>query len=112
MTMNQMAEADLEFTLEELGEEMTLTSTSTAVYQVRGPFNRIGIMIDQETGLQVVGPQSSASVRLSRFPANDLPAEGWRFSCTDITGQTVTGIMHSVRLDRSMGVATFNVRAK
>jgi hypothetical protein len=112
VSMNQMAEADLEFTLEGLGEDITLTSTSTAVYHVKGPFNRIGIMIDQETGLQVVGPQSSGSVRLSRFPLNDLPADGWRFSCTDITGQTVSGVIHSVRLDRSMGVATFNVRAK
>lgn len=110
MSLAALAESDLGVTIEALGVPMILESPSGAIYELCGHFNRIGLKLDPETGLMVPGLSTSGSVRLSRFPLTDLPQDGWTFQGTDITGAIVRGQIHSVMLDRTIGIATFLVR--
>jgi hypothetical protein len=93
-----------------------VASTTTAgvdrdpdvVHTVQGQYTRIGVEIDPETGLQVVGKKSAVTVRLSSIGA--LPADGWQVEAADITGATVKGKAHMTMLDLTLGVATMIIK--
>jgi hypothetical protein len=74
-------------------------------YNVVGKYNRIGVDIDPETGLLVIGNKSTVTIRLSSLDGA-IPAEGWLIEMTDILGTLVKGKATYVMLDRTFGRAT------
>jgi hypothetical protein len=76
------------------------------VYDLKGQYHRIGVEIDPETGLIVAGKKSAVTVRASRFPANDLPDEGWLVESVDIIGTTVKARVAYVMPDLTAGRIT------
>lgn len=114
MSLRELAEADNAFLLEddELGFAVAirLTDTDGRVYDVVGQYHRVGVDVDPETGLLVQGNKSAITVRLSRFPADNLPEADWSIETTDITGTAVTGKANHVMLDRTAGRATIIMR--
>lgn len=93
-----------------------VTDTTTAgadhadpdtVYSVKGQVHRVGVDIDPETGLIVPGKKTAITVRLSRFPTNNVPEDGWAVETTDITGSTIKGKISYPLIDFTAGRITF-----
>lgn len=110
MNLREQAELDNEFLLEDDVSGFATTAIFTAPdareFVVKVQFNRIGIRIDPETGLKIVGGQSSVTARISRFPADDLPRAGWSVRVTDITGTEIYGKVQDAMPDRTLGRIT------
>lgn len=115
MNLRDRAEADLEYLLEDsesgFASEITFTIPAVDVYtdpvvvKVNGIVNRIGVYIDQDTGLSVQGDTSAITVRLSSLPSE--PKQSWLVSFSDITGNIITGKILKPMLDKTLGKATF-----
>lgn len=107
MNLRELAEADNAIILEDavngFGVAIKLTDLVGVVYEVTGQYHRIGVDIDPETGLLVPGNKSAVTVRASRFPADNLPNEGWMVETTDITGAAVKARIAFAMADRTSG---------
>ncbi len=115
MNLLEQAEADNAMLLEDdvsgFGRPVTLSDNASPtpnVYQAKGQVTRVGVQIDPGTGLQMPGNTCAVTLRLSSLGV--LPVEGWSVETTDITGETVTGKVQNVMLDRTAGRVTFMVR--
>lgn len=116
MNLREQAEADNAFMLEDsdtgFGVEIILTDSDSYLtsYTVKGQYHRVGVTIDPDTGLPILGNKSAVTIRLSSLGAGILPETGWTVQTTDITGETVNGIVDKVALDRTAGRATLILR--
>lgn len=112
MSLLDLAEADLEFTLEDsefgFGTSIKLIDGLNEDI-VNGQYHRIGIDIDPGTGMQVSANRSSITVRLSSL-INVDPKKGINIECTDITGTLVKGRADEVMKDRTLGIVTIFMR--
>ena len=114
MNLNQIAESDLSFTLEDsengFGYELTLIDDNLNEYKVIGKSNDIGFFIDLESGLGVTGRTCEVTIRISSI--SEIPKKNWKCIYTDINDNEWTCyIADSPKVDRALGIYLISLEA-
>lgn len=115
MGLRARAAADTKTILEnteDAGWELTITNPDGDSVNVVGHTNDIGLTIDPETGIPVVGRTASASVCISSVqPVIGMPtgvhlstSKPWLVATTDINGNALSYKIEQVHVDRTIDV--------
>lgn len=110
MNLNQIAESDLSFTLEDVddgfGVDIILYDKSNTSYDVVMQTNDIGFFIDLESGLGMHSRQVEIHGRISTIEtkANDLPSKNWTVDYVDSNNKTWSCSITNVIPDRKLGI--------
>lgn len=115
MGLRALAEADLEFILEDseggFGYPITLTNPDGDSVSVIGFSNDIALLIDPETGTAISGRRASIALRissLSELPVrvSDRVKKPWLAAFADINGNPYTFKIAETHPDRAIGIVT------
>ena len=119
MNIRQLAELDLEFTLEDpsgFGWPVTLTDPNgNESSNLTAQTNDISLIVDPETGVVISGRQASAVLRTSSIkragfglPVGiaDTLSNPWLITFEDINGDSYTFKIESSDPDRTLGTVT------
>jgi hypothetical protein len=112
MNINDIAEADLSFIIEDkengTGIDLLLYDEDSNEYPIVAVVNDIGYFIDPATGIGVVGRTVEATVRISSLNAlsnDNPPSVEWTAKYTDKSGEIWNmGIATPPRVDRTLGI--------
>ena len=115
MNLQQLAESDLAFTLENEGQSVTVTNPEGVSAQLKSIMNDIGLLIDVETGGAISGRNANVALRIStlRSAGFEIPKGieesekvPWVVEYTTVTGETIKTKVISSDPDRSLGIVT------
>jgi len=110
MNLNEIAEADLSFTLEDsengFGVDLTLKDLNDNEYPVSLQTNDISFFIDLQSGASVYSRQVELNGRISTITAlaSDLPAKNWKVDYIDTNGVSWSAIVVNISPDRKLGI--------
>lgn len=124
MSLRQLAEADLSFTLEDsvngFGWPVTLTDPNGGSFNLTGQSHDIGQIIDPDTGTAISGREAAFVLRVSSIigAGADIPfgeANGkvkpWLVTFNDIGGEAYTFKVESSDRDRVLGTVSLMLGA-
>lgn len=110
MNLMTLAKADNAVILEDVnsgfGVPITLLWADLTTVTVNGQWLRVGVTIDQDTGLLVAGSRLTATVRLSSLPKD--PQEGMTVTGPDGSARVA---MSGLMFDRSADRVTMQLKA-
>jgi hypothetical protein len=93
--------------------DMTITNPATGEQQtVKGFYIDVPLDINPQSGLPVHARRIACSIHLADLTIGN-PAEvagDWRNSFVNNVGETVSGVMETLDLDRTLGMLTFTVK--
>jgi len=100
---------------DDFASDIVLIAPDTTRHEVKGFYNRIGVMIDPNTGLKIFGNSSSVTVSLSTLVSlgvtiDALDTENWQVEAEDIHGEKVVGYISAALKDRTLGRVTMAIR--
>jgi hypothetical protein len=100
---------------DDFASPIVLIAPDTTRYDLRGIYNRVGVMIDPNSGLKIFGNSSSITVSLSTLISlgvtiEALDTENWQVEAEDINGEKVVGYISAALKDRTLGRATMAIR--
>lgn len=110
MNLNDIAESDLEFTLEDsengFGVNVILYDLNDNEYNATLQTTDIGFFIDLQSGVGVQSRQVEVHGRISTIEtaAADLPCKNWRIDYVDTNGKTWSCSIVNVIPDRKLGI--------
>lgn len=118
MSLRDMAALDSAMIVEDVDDfasEIVLIAPDTTRHVLHGLFNRVGVMLDPDTGLKIHGNSSTATVSLASLATEGVTVEmleqdNWQIEATDITGATVSGLVSAALKDRTLGRVTMSIR--
>ena len=114
MNLNQIAESDLSFILEDsdngFGYEFILIDGDDNEYEITGRVNDIGFFVDLESGLAVTGRNCEITIRISSI--DTMPQKNWKCIYTDTNDNEYTlFVAVSPKVDRSLGIYLITLEA-
>ena len=116
MSLRELAESDLAFTLEDpaaFGWPITVTDPAGATAALTGQSNDIAQLIDPDTGQAVSGRLASVAIRMSSLTTGglgrpvgvaDAGSKPWLIEFDDINGESYRFKVSESNPDRAMGV--------
>ncbi|ANO58048.1 hypothetical protein [Shewanella phage SFCi1] len=119
MSLRQLAESDLSFTLEDsvtgFGWPVTLTDPSGGSFNLTGQSHDISQIIDPDTGTAISGREASCVLRMSSITAAgsalpvgeaDTNTAPWLVAFNDVNGAPYTFKVMYSDPDRTLGTVT------
>jgi hypothetical protein len=118
MSLRDMAAEDSTMILEDdddFASGIILIAPDTTRYALKGTYNRIGVMLDPNTGLKIFGNSSTITVSLATLISlgvtiDALDTENWQVEAVDISGEKVVGYISAALKDRTLGRVTMSIR--
>ena len=113
MSLRQIAEEDLAYTLENKDSgfacDIILTNLANQSQTVQGLYYRTSVDIDPDTGMRIKSKKSTASVRNSAITIGTIH-KNWKVVVEDINGEVFSGIVSEVWPDKTLGFTTIYLR--
>ncbi|MDR2516418.1 MAG: hypothetical protein LBC88_03440 [Spirochaetaceae bacterium] len=114
MNLRELAEADLEKTLEApstSGSPFTLIDPAGGEYAVTGMAGDIGFLIEPERGEKIRGRSIECSCRIKTLAAltSLVPCRGWKARLIDLRGNAVNVFVSGCDADRTIGIYNLSI---